>query len=167
MPWRMTLSDAAGWRLADIAPVGSLWWGDGSPLVPASLLACARLKPRELSTSDRRWSTRRCGASRMAFAWPENAPRNRGGSSAVSRRPSSALEGNGPSDGRAPTEPKASIPLHSPSNSSDQGGTSCRQSTSGRSSVASRIIRSRYNALPGGWVRPWNTFQVRISTALL
>jgi type VI secretion system protein ImpM len=45
MPWRMTLSDAAGWRLADIAPVGSLWWGDGSPLVPASLLACAGLPP--------------------------------------------------------------------------------------------------------------------------
>jgi hypothetical protein len=45
MPWRMTLSDAAGWRLADIAPVGSLWWGEGSPLVPASLLACAGLPP--------------------------------------------------------------------------------------------------------------------------
>ena len=45
MPWRMPLSDAAGWRLADMAPVGSLWWGDGSPLVPASLLACAGLPP--------------------------------------------------------------------------------------------------------------------------
>jgi hypothetical protein len=45
MPWRMSLSDAARWRLADMAPVGSLWWGDGSPLVPASLLACAGLPP--------------------------------------------------------------------------------------------------------------------------
>jgi type VI secretion system protein ImpM len=45
MPWRMPLSDAAGWRLADMAPVGSLWWGDGSPLVPASLLASAGLPP--------------------------------------------------------------------------------------------------------------------------
>lgn len=45
MPWRMSPGDAAGWHLAGIAPVGSLWWGEGSRLVPPSVLACPALPP--------------------------------------------------------------------------------------------------------------------------
>ncbi len=45
LPWRSGQGDAAGWQLAALAPIGSLWWGSGSPLVPASLLACAGLPP--------------------------------------------------------------------------------------------------------------------------
>jgi type VI secretion system protein ImpM len=45
MPWRMPPGDGAGWHLAALAPVGSLWWGEGSSLVPPSLLACPALPP--------------------------------------------------------------------------------------------------------------------------
>ena len=47
--------------------------------------------------------------------------------------------------------------------SSAQTGSSCRQSTSGRSSVASRIICSRKPCRSGGLALPWKTFQVRTS----
>ena len=45
LPWRLAPADPAGWQLAALAPIGSLWWGHGSPRVPASLLACAGLPP--------------------------------------------------------------------------------------------------------------------------
>ena len=45
LPWRLAPADPAGWQLAALAPIGSLWWGEGSPRVPASLLACAGLPP--------------------------------------------------------------------------------------------------------------------------
>ena len=48
---------------------------------------------------------------------------------------------------------------------SDQTGSSCRQSTSGRSSVASRTISSRKPRRSGGLALPWKTFQVRTSSA--
>ena len=45
LPWRLPFATRGGWQLAALAPIGSLWWGDGSPRVPASLLACAGLPP--------------------------------------------------------------------------------------------------------------------------
>ena len=44
-----------------------------------------------------------------------------------------------------------------------QSGSSCRQTTSGSSPVASRIISSRYACRVGGEVFPWKTFQLRTS----
>ena len=97
--------------------------------------------------------------SRIAFAWPVRAERNRPWWSAVVSRPSATLR----SSGRAATAPKTCIPLHSSSRCSDQTGSSCRQSTSGRSSVARRTICSRKPCRSGGLALPWKTFQVRTS----
>jgi type VI secretion system protein ImpM len=47
MPWRLEPGEVAAWRLAALAPVGSLWWGKGSPRVPPGVLACAGLPPPE------------------------------------------------------------------------------------------------------------------------
>ena len=58
------------------------------------------------------------------------------------------------------------MPLQSPSLGSAQAGTSCRQSTSGSSALASRTISARNARRSGGTALPWKTFQVRISTAL-
>ena len=49
---------------------------------------------------------------------------------------------------------------------SAQAGTSCTQSTSGSSAVASSIISSRNACRPGGTVLPWKRFQLRTSTHL-
>ena len=78
---------------------------------------------------------------------------------AVVSRPSATLR----SSGRAAIAPKTCIPLQSPSRFSAQTGSSCRQSTSGRSSVARRIICSRNPCRSGGLALPWKTFQVRTS----
>jgi type VI secretion system protein ImpM len=43
LPWRLPLRDDPAWPLAAAAPVGSLWWGQGSPRVAPSLLACPGL----------------------------------------------------------------------------------------------------------------------------
>jgi type VI secretion system protein ImpM len=40
LPWRLPLRDDPAWLLAAAAAVGSLWWGQGSPRVAPSLLAC-------------------------------------------------------------------------------------------------------------------------------
>ena len=77
----------------------------------------------------------------------------------VSRRPSPAVIRTGPNRGRAATSPAVKRP-------SAQAGTSCRQSTSGSSAVASRIISSRNVARCGGTVLPWKRFQLRTSTRL-
>jgi type VI secretion system protein ImpM len=45
LPWRLPLDGPAAWRLAALAPVGSLWWSDGSPRVASSLLVCPGLPP--------------------------------------------------------------------------------------------------------------------------
>jgi type VI secretion system protein ImpM len=43
--WRLPFAPEATAPLAALAPVGSLWWSEGSPAVPPSLLACAGLPP--------------------------------------------------------------------------------------------------------------------------
>jgi len=45
LPWRLPLAAAAAWRVAALAPVGSLWWSEGSPRVASSLLVCPGLPP--------------------------------------------------------------------------------------------------------------------------
>ncbi|MFL5335910.1 MAG: type VI secretion system-associated protein TagF [Geminicoccaceae bacterium] len=45
LPWRLPLAAEMLAPLAGLAPIGSLWWGRGSPAVPPSLLACAGLPP--------------------------------------------------------------------------------------------------------------------------
>src|SRR5436190_22881254 len=126
--------------------------------------ACACLNPHEFSVRSRWPSGRISGRSRIAFACPENAERKRPGFSDVTRRPTSAVDGSGPSIGRAATSPYAVMPAHPDRDGSDQGGTSCRQRMSGRSALASRIICSRYASRPGGFVFPWKTFHVRTRT---
>ena len=78
---------------------------------------------------------------------------------AVNRCPNPALIGIGPSRGRAATSPAVNRP-------SAHAGTSCTQSTSGSSAVASRIISPRNPARCGGTVFPWKRFQLRTSTRL-
>src|SRR5436305_8082075 len=78
-------------------------------------------------------------------------------------RPSSALDGNGPILGRSVTSATAVIPLQDSSRASDQTGSSCKHSTTGRSAVASRNISLRNAFLVGGCVFPWKRFQVRTS----
>src|SRR5204863_910825 len=102
--------------------------------------------------------------TRIAFAWPVKADRRRPWSNDVSSRPISAVDGNGPSDGRSATAPNAAIPLHAPSAPSDHAGSSWRHRTSGSSAVASRTISSRNALRSGGFAFPWKTFQVRTST---
>ena len=112
-----------------------------------------------LSTIESSPTARSSGCSRIAFAWPVRAERNRPWWSAVVSRPSATLR----SRGRAAIAPKTCIPLQSASRLSDQTGSSCRQRTSGRSSLANRTICSRYPCRSGGLALPWKTFQVRTS----
>src|SRR5579884_395861 len=53
------------------------------------------------------------------------------------------------------------MPAHSPTRFSAQAGTSCRQTSAGRSAVISSTISRRYARRPGGLVLPWKRFQVR------
>src|SRR5439155_827130 len=64
---------------------------------------------------------------------------------------------------RRATSPIALIPLQPSRCPSAQTGSSCRQSRSGVSALASRTISSRNAFRPGGFVLPWNRFQVRTS----
>ena len=59
----------------------------------------------------------------------------------------------------------ACIPLQPSRCGSAQTGSSCRQTTSGRSRVTSSIICARNARRPGGEGLPWKRFQVRTSMA--
>src|SRR5438132_6930053 len=78
-------------------------------------------------------------------------------------RPIPDVEGSGPSIGRCATSATAVIALQPASFACAQSGSSWRQSTSGRSALASRTISSRKALRPGGSVLPWKRFQVRTS----
>ncbi len=106
------------------------------------------------------------GPSRIALPWPSKADRKKPGFGAVSSRPSSVGIGTTPNRGRWATSPIAVMPLHAPNRASAHAGSSCRNRTSGTSSVASRIISSRCRRRVGGDEFPWKRFQLRISTAL-
>ena len=45
LPWRLPFAADAAATLAGLATIGSLWWGQGSPAVAPSLLACEGLPP--------------------------------------------------------------------------------------------------------------------------
>ncbi len=126
-----------------------------------SFFAWAFRKLRGLSTIESSPTGRSPGARRIAFAWPVNAERKNPWLSSVISLPSSALI----SFGREATTPNDCIPLQPSSLDSAQTGTSCRQSASGRSSVASCTICSRKPRRSGGTAFPWNTFQVRTRRA--
>src|SRR5437870_11931508 len=78
-------------------------------------------------------------------------------------RPIPDVEGSGPSIGRCAMSATAVIALQPASFPCAQSGSSWRQSTSGRSALASRTISSRKALRPGGSVLPWKRFQVRTS----
>ena len=94
------------------------------------------------------------------------AERKSPGFTSVSRRPISAVTGIGPIIGLTAVFLKTCIPLHAARRPSDHGGTSCRQTASGSPAVISRTISSTYRLRPGGFVLPWNRFQVRMTTRL-
>jgi hypothetical protein len=88
--------------------------------------------------------------SRIAFACPVTPERNRTGSWRWRTPPS-----HRGTSVRFATALRTVIPLHSASDDSDQSGSSCRHSTSGRSWEASSTISRRCRRRPGGEVRPW------------
>src|SRR3954451_24795368 len=91
--------------------------------------------------------------SRITFPWPPSDDRKKPGLTEVTWRPNGRP--------RRVRSPIAFISDHAPTSSSAQAGTSCRQTTSGRSAVISSIISRRYDLRPGGSVLPWKRVQLR------
>ena len=154
-------SSRAGSRRAPGRPSGSC---DADGLADAALLrprepreqveaeprACSRRKrarvEHERAGARTRSSSR---ASRIAFACPVSAERSSpGGRSGGDRsRPST---GNGPSVGGARRRRTRASRSTARARRALHSGSSCRQSTSGPSAVASRTISSRCASRPGG-----------------
>ena len=120
---------------------------------------------------------RRSRPASLICSWPGRSPRVRRDEHRVrlagEPRAEEALVGpRDPGRERPETERRprhrAEAPHARPASSrgSAQTGSSCRQSTSGRSAVASSIMRRRNPARRGGWAFPWKTFQVRTSSRI-
>ena len=107
------------------------------------------------AVSELRSSTLSRGETWIALPWPANAERSRPWCRSVTHAADRAAR----TVGRAATSPTVK-------RESAHAGTSCTQSTSGSSAVASSIISSRNAPRRGGELLPWYRFQVRTSTGL-
>ena len=122
----------------------------------------ARLRVAEAPRVQRQHAVRRARAaaatSWIAFPCPANAERSRPWCELGQRAAERRGIGSGPSTGRAATSPTVKRP-------SAHAGTSCTQSTSGSSAVASRdhLVEERA-PLRRRRVLPWKRFQLRTST---
>ncbi len=72
--------------------------------------------------------------------------------------------GMGPTLGRTVTADIGVMRVHSSSFASDQTGSSWRHTIVGSPELTSRTASSTDSLRSGGWLRPWNTFQLRMTT---